>query len=261
MCDDVRASLVALSCLVRGLPLLFAAQPKTPLRVLAIMALDTVHTLRHARPMPARRVRELALFFDYGACANAIWDRKDYSQAESLAMRQDLDAAGHGTHIDEYLAGLRALESRRPSIGGTHRNFDAVRAYREDVVRLSLATAVAIAIDAGSVANAVSAIERDSDLDALFRIAMQCQVIDDVLDYSDDLSAGLPSLVTAVSSLSASMEMTAGAARAYGATHERPSGPSAFPFRMALRVVSALTTLVAVFARRHRRHAEHAATC
>ena len=41
----------------------------------------------------------------------------------------------------------------------------------------------------------------DADLNILFRIVMQCQIIDDVLDYAKDMSAGLPSFLTASKSL------------------------------------------------------------
>ena len=45
------------ACLLRGLPLFFCAAPKTPLRVLCIIALDTVHVLRTAQPLPRKRMR------------------------------------------------------------------------------------------------------------------------------------------------------------------------------------------------------------
>jgi hypothetical protein len=35
-----------------SLPLFFCATPRTPLRVLGIIALDTLHVLRHSRPLP-----------------------------------------------------------------------------------------------------------------------------------------------------------------------------------------------------------------
>jgi hypothetical protein len=38
----LRSSLVACACLLRALPLFFRAAPKTPLRVLCIVALDTM---------------------------------------------------------------------------------------------------------------------------------------------------------------------------------------------------------------------------
>ena len=48
----------------------------------------------------------------------------------------------------------------------------------------------------------------DGDFNILFRIAMQCQIIDDVLDYSSDRSAGLTSFLTASASLPDAIERT-----------------------------------------------------
>lgn len=234
----VWASVVSAACLLRGLPLFFRAAPKTPLRALGIIALDTLHVLRHARPLPRRRINELAMFLDLEGCTNALWDHKGLCAAEYLALRQQLMNAGLGACLEAYLKRLRALESRRPSIGGDHRNFDEVRSYREAVARLSIDTAAAIALDA-----------EDRETDTLFRILMQCQIIDDILDYPADLSAGLPSFLTAAASLPQAMELTARAARHYAAS---PEG-SVLPLQVALGVVSAMARLVIAAApHRHR---------
>lgn len=225
----VWASVVSAACLLRGLPLFVRAAPKTPLRALGIIALDTLHVLRHARPLSRRRINELAMFLDLEGCTNALWDHKGLCATEYLALRQQLVNAGLGACLEAYLKRLRALESRRPSIGGDHRNFNEVRSYREAVARLSIDTAATIALDAA-----------DRETDTLFRILMQCQIIDDILDYRADLSAGLPSFLTAAASLPQAMELTARASRHYA---EGPGG-SVLPLRMALGVVSALTRLV-----------------
>jgi hypothetical protein len=200
------------------------------------------------KPMPRERVHALATFLDFGACTNAAWDHKHLCGAEYDAMRRRLDAAGKGAQVDEYLTRLHALESRRPSIGGDHRRFDEVRTYREAVVRISLATATAIAMNTASVEDELRATDRDSNFETLFRIVMQCQVIDDVLDYGEDRTAGLPSFLTAVASLRQAITMTAGAVRAYGGQWERASQPSVWPLRLALRLVTALTSLVVLVA-------------
>ena len=228
---------------MRSLPLLCRDSPKTPLRVLCIAALDTAHVLRHARPMPRARINSLAEFLDFGACLNAEWDQKPLRDCRQGASRQRLDAGGLGPLIAEYQARLRELERGRPSIGGDHRQFDDVRAYRENVVRLSLATAAAIAMNS-SLEHEIAATDRDSDLEVLFRIIMQCQVVDDVLDYREDRSRGLPSFLTSVASLQQAVVMTAGTARAYGGQWERTWVPGALPFRLALRIVTILTRLV-----------------
>ena len=186
----LRASLVSLTCLLRGLPLFFCAAPKTPLRVLCIVALDTLHVLRHSQPLPRKRISELATFLDFQACTNAAWDRQGSVRG---GIPGDPAAAGEGRPgvVDRGIPRrLRELERRRPSIGGDHRRFDEVRSYREAVARLSLATVTAIALNGECLEEGIRATHCDPDVETLFRIVMQCQIIDDVLDYAEDLVRG-----------------------------------------------------------------------
>jgi hypothetical protein len=231
--------LVSAASLLRGLPLFFSAAPRTPLRALGIIALDTIHVLRHSRPLARKRIDELALFLDLEGCANADWDHKHLCAADYQALKQRLENAGFGLFIEDYLCRLRDLETGRPSIGGGQRHFADVRAYREDVARLSIATAAAIALNRASLEDAIQATRRDPDVATLFRILMQCQIIDDVMDYKEDMAAGLPSFLTASASLAEAMTSTAEAARSYAAGHRN----AVFPLRMALAMVSAVTRL------------------
>ncbi len=239
----VRASLVSAGCLLRSLPLFFLASPRTPLRVLGIVALDTLHVLRHSRPMSRRRVRELGMFLDFEGCANAVWDQKASHSDECLVIRTCLEEAGLGECLSEYLSRLRALESARPVIGGDYRCFDDVRSYRESVARLALCTAAAIALNPDCRERDIRAAQDDNDVDTLFRILMQCQIIDDVLDYSEDESAGLPSFLTASGSLPQALALTAEAARYY-ALPSAHSGRGVFPLRVALHAFTMVTPLV-----------------
>ena len=222
------------------------------MRVLCIVALDTLHALRHARPLPRRRISELAVFLDFQACTNAAWDHKHLCEAEYAAIRQRLEKAGLELWIEAYLSQLRELETRRPPIGGDHRRFDEVRSYREAVARLSLATVVAIALNAKSLDDAIRATECDSDVETLFRIAMQCQIIDDVLDYTEDVPAGLPSFLTACASLPQAMELTAEAARSLRREPRSVIRQRRVSAAHGARVVTAVTRLVVRVA--HRRH-------
>jgi hypothetical protein len=224
--------------------------PKTPLRVLCIIALDTVHVLRNAQPLPRRRCKQLATFLDFQACTNAVWDGKDPCAQEYRALRQRLERAGLGVWITEYLSRLRELETRRPSVGGGLRRFDDVRSYRETVARLSLATVAAIALNAECLEEGIRATYCDSDVAALFRMAMQCQIIDDVVDYRKDLSAGLPSFLTASASLPQAIALTADAARSYASSRGPSAGGGVFPLEAALHVVTIVTKLVVGVARR-----------
>ena len=226
------------------MPLFFCAAPRTPLRVLCIIALDTLHVLRHSEPLPRKRINELATFLDFQACTNAAWDRKDLCEAQYRAVRQRLEKAGLGVWIEEYLGRLRELERRRPSLNGDQRRFDEVRSYREAVVRLSLATVIAIALNVERLDEEILATHCDNDVETLYRIVMQCQIIDDVVDYTEDVSAGLPSFLTASGSLPEAMELTARAVRSYAESRQLSSGHGMFPLRMALGVVTAVTKLV-----------------
>jgi hypothetical protein len=203
--------------------------------------------------LPRRGISELATLLDFQACANAHWDRKALCEARYQAIRQRLEEAGLGSYIVEYLSRLRELEIRRPSIGGDRRRFVEVRSYREAVARLSLATVTAFALDHERLEEAVQSTLSDSDVETLFRIVMQCQIIDDVLDYTEDVSAGLPSFLTACASLPQAINLTGKAARYYAASRELPSGKGVFPLRMALSVVTPVAKLVVHIAdRRHR---------
>ena len=246
----LRAGVASITCLLRGLPFFFCAAPATPLRVLCIIALDTIHVLRYSQPLSRQRRKELGAFLDFQACTNAMWDRKRLCAAEYQALRHRLEKAGLGVWITEYLNRLRELETRRPPVGGDRRCFDNVRSYREAVARLSLATVAAIALNAECLEDAIRSTYCESDVAALFRMAMQCQIIDDVVDYGEDLSAGLPSFLTASASLPQAIALTSDAARSYGARRRRSAEGGVFPLEAALCVLTALTRLVVAVAGR-----------
>lgn len=223
MSEPLRESVISVRCLLRRLPMFFLGSPKTPLRVLGIVAFDTMHMLRTSQPLPKQRVDELAAFLDFEGCANAEWDNKDRCETECRALRQRLEDDGLGPYIETYCHELAKLESTRPSTGGDQRRFSEVRKYREAVARLSLTTA------AGIVQQPL-----DADVDVLCNILMQCQIVDDVLDYEEDASAGLPSFLTASTSLRDALEWANDATRSYGRLSARQRTSAVFPFRVAL---------------------------
>src|SRR4051794_30908034 len=110
----ISSSLMAVKSLVRGLPLFMSARPETPLRVLCIMAFDTLHRLRHAKPLPKQKLRILAAFLDFAACANAAFDNKDCCRHDWRLTLQLLEEAGMRSPVLEYMRRLNDLESRRP---------------------------------------------------------------------------------------------------------------------------------------------------
>jgi hypothetical protein len=117
-------------------------------------------------------------------------------------------------------------------------------------VGLSLATITAIALNTEGLDEGIRATHRDGDVAALFRMAMQCQIIDDVVDYEEDLSAGLPSFLTASASLPQALSWTAEAARSYALVPGHSAGRSVLPVRVALHLVTTVTKLVIAVAGR-----------
>jgi hypothetical protein len=215
------------------------------LRVLCIAALETIHVRRRSKAFTRRRREELAILLDFQACMNAAWDDKPYRTSEWQALRGRLEACGLAMWVEEYLERLRYLETARPRVGGGVQRFDGVRAYREAVVRLSLATVAGVALNMGHVDEAIEATEADGDLAALVDLAMQCQVIDDVLDYREDAASGLPSFMTAAP-LAQALESTTRVVQSHG--RDRTSTRAIRPFRLArcaLTVVAAASVRVA----------------
>ena len=234
-------TLIAIRCALRALPLFAARAPGTPLRVLCVIALDAIHRRRHGAPMPRRNVKDLAAFLDFAACVNADWDRKALCRADYAVLRTRFERSEKRASVDDYLARLADLESLRPDFGGSAPHFAQVRSYREAVAAVSLAAAAAIALDSHSLDAEVRATGPDGDLEGLLRIVMQCQIVDDVLDYTEDRRHGLPSFLTATASLTQALALTSEAARGYGA---RRRDDKAVPIRVALSAATAAATLL-----------------
>jgi hypothetical protein len=245
----ISSILIAVRSIVRGLSLFMSARPKTPLRVLCIMAFDTLHMLRHAKPLPTPKLRMLAALLDFGACTNAAFDNKACCLHEFRITLQLLEEAGIRSSVVEYLRRLRDLESRRPLPGGDYWQFQKVSLYREAVVRLSLGMVATTANGNQCLDEGIRATYCDVDLNILFRIVMHCQIIDDVLDYSKDISAGLPSFLTASKSLPQAFELTRLAVHGYADDRDLPRTGDLFPLRSALFLVSTCAKLAIVFGR------------
>jgi hypothetical protein len=240
----ISSILISITSLLRGLLLLVRGRPKTLLRVLCVVAFDTLHTLRNSKRLPLPKLRILAALLDFGACANAALDNKAYCRTEFRATRQMLQEAGLRSCVSEFVRRLRDLEMKRPANAGDHRHFQRVESYREAVVRLALGMVATTAMGNQCIDEGIWATYCDDDLVILFRIVMQCQIIDDVLDYSQDLQAGLPSFLTASNSVVQAMKWTWLAASGYSADRDLSRCGSIFPLRMALFAVSACAKLV-----------------
>jgi hypothetical protein len=211
------------------------------------MAFDALHQLRYSKPLPVATHRVLAALLDFGACTNAIFDEKAYRRKELDLTRQILDEAGLHSMVEEVVRRLSDLEGRRPSPfgpAGADRQFHDVRSYREAVARLWLGTVAATAAGSRCLEEGILATYADDVLELLFRIVMQCQIIDDVLDYSRDASAGLPSFLTASASLPDAIEWTHQAACEYAHHRDLPRSDDVLPFRAALGIASICAKLM-----------------
>ena len=243
-CGRISLTLTSLRSVRRCLPLFVSPRPRTPLRVLCVMAFDALYQHRCSTPLPVATHRVLAALLDFGACTNAIFDHKVYRQKELELTRRILDEAGLHSMVEEVLRRLSDLEARRPSPFGDDRQWQEARAYREAVARLWLGTVAATASGSRSLEDGIRATYADEVLELLFRIVMQCQIIDDVLDYSRDASAGLPSFLTASAALSDAIERTHQAACEYAHPRELPRSADVPPLRAALGLASICAKLL-----------------
>lgn len=248
--EHSRAFLAAGYGFLRGIPFFFASTPKTPLRVLCMMAFDAIQIHRSSKAIPRTQLRALAALLDYGASANAELDNKHVCKDDHIAARRTLQEAGLGVLSDQYFVELRSLEDQRPAPFGDRQRFEEVRMYREAVARLSLRMIAAATQGMEDAENIDMTSLFSNDLELLFCIVMQCQLIDDVLDYRRDAIAGLPSFLTATANLKESLLLAAHASSKYNSNPCLSRGNAILPLRVSLHCVSALLILILGVAKR-----------
>lgn len=241
---EVCACFSSVISLLRGSVLLVSTCPRTALRVLCVVAFDTLFVLRRRRRLPFQKLRTIASLLDLGACVNTYFDDKGFSRKEYRATRELTKEAGVDLLVDDYLARLRVLEKGRPAAGGDRLQFQKIQWYRESVARLSLVLITASAFDADTIEEGYSVFGSDDEFEIVLRIVMLCQILDDVLDRKDDASAGLPGFLTATASLPLAFDLTRQAAASYRDVRGLSPTTSAFPFRVALFAVSAAASFV-----------------
>ncbi len=244
------ATWTATISVLRGLPFLVASRPGTPLRVLCLMAFDTVHVFRTSRRISADTLRTMAALLDLGAFANDAWDSGDCSGGGFEDVRRQLAGSRACFLADEYLSRLRDLEQQRPPTGSDDSGHHAVVSYRESVNRLSLGVLAATALGSLSIEEAIRSTHDDEDIRVLFDIVMLCQIIDDLADFSKDAAHMVPGFLTAHASLSQALSLTSRTAAKYASDTKRsPTSPHLFPFRVAMTGMSIFTTLAILAAR------------
>jgi len=244
------ACLTAVVSLLRGSVLLVSKRPGTPLRILCVVAVDMLYTLRQRKRLSFDKLKTVATLLDLGACVNTHFDGKGFRRREYRATRTLAHEAGAKPLVDAYLRRLRVLEANRPSPGGGREAFPAVRDYREEVARLSLELIVSFAFDADALQVGADLFCQDDDFEIIFRIVMLCQIMDDALDRKQDAAAGLPGFLTATASPAESLDLTRRAAASYRDTQVLSPTRSAFPFVVGLRAVSAAARCVLALTRR-----------
>jgi hypothetical protein len=205
------------------------------------MAFNFLHRRRHKRFLTRPALRTLAALLDFGASTNAVLDHKRQRPDELGASFHMLKQGARSPCVNQYVHRLVELERGRPMPLGDDAQHQKVRTYREDVVRLSLGMLATTAGLCGSLEEGIDATRSEDDLNLLFRMVMLCQIIDDVLDYSADLCAALPSFLTGAFSLPRAFELTHFSARGYGDIRHRPVAADLFPLRVALVLISHLT--------------------
>lgn len=168
---------------------------------------------------------------ELGALMNDRFDGDAYDPAAIRVSIGWFAGSPYRELVWEYARRLRRLERTRP---GDDDGFAAVKIYREQVNRVSLAALWAIG-HGKTLAMAELDLERETDLQELFEIVMLVQVIDDVSDVCEDRDRGLPSFATGPDVTTALLrELVA----AYGGTRAFLLDRN-FCFWLALRVLAA----------------------
>ncbi len=213
------------------------------------MAFDMLHQIRTSKRLPPDRIRSLAVLLDFGATANAAFDGKTYCQQEFRTTRKLLDDIGMSETVAAYWKQIQQLELRRPSAFGDRLQGRKVQLYREDVVRLSLGVLTATTFEYANVEDGVRAVRTDTDLQMLFRIVMQLQIIDDVMDFAKDHAKQLPGFLTASESLGDSFQLTQQATRSYATTAGTKETKSLLPLGIGLFAISTITRVLITLGR------------
>lgn len=179
----------ALISLATHFPRFFTHRPSTPLRVLSLIAIDAAMRSRGLK-LTSSAHQAIVRAMDLGAWLN---DRFDGDTYPPDALRDTITWFKNSPHRQtawSYAKRLRHLERTRPA---PHTDLSVIQSYRENVNRLSLAFLWAIANNL-NLADAITAVTADPDLQLLFAIIMQTQIIDDIIDLPQDIRRHLPSL-------------------------------------------------------------------
>jgi len=182
-----RVAGTAVSALMVCFPMLLAACPKTPLRVLCIVAFEYLARLRGGT-LGRRRRLAMAHACDFGSLRDDYYDHRKLDATEYRSLRFKLRRMVPEAATSRYIQRLRQAERNRPILEATAPGVvDAVIAYRTGVLDLSLRWLQEIS---GLPVERVK-------FHALLSLVSLMQIADDLLDWQDDQAVGRPSYVTA----------------------------------------------------------------
>lgn len=181
----------AASALAMSLRFFATARPGTPLRAASLIAIDAVLRGRGKSLKPDQR-RAVIEAMELGALLNDRFDGDLYPKQKLRSAVSWFQNSSSRELVKNYAKLLRHYERDRPQ---REEGLTAITRYRENVNRLSLAMLWALATNT-SLESAQREVHSDNSLQLLFRIIMQCQLIDDVLDIRKDRLRSLPSLAT-----------------------------------------------------------------
>jgi hypothetical protein len=181
------SSRIAAASLLTCIPMIWAARPRTPLRVLCVGAFEYLARLQGQGLGRAGRLA-LAHACDVGALCNDFYDQREFDRSVYRKLRRDLKRLARESATQRYIRELRQAERHRPA-AGTH-GFDdpsAVIHYRVRVLVVSLAWLRAISGQP----------TEQRSLNGLVALVGLVQLVDDLLDWKDDCACRRPSFVTA----------------------------------------------------------------
>jgi len=183
-----RVAAAAASAVMVCSPLLLAARPKTPLRVLCIAAFEFLARLRGGT-LGKRRRLAMAHACDFGSLRDGYYDQRRFDASEYRSLRCELRRMAPETATSHYIRQLRQAERSRPILSASDPGVaNAVVAYRTSVLDLSLRWMQEIS---GLSVEAVK-------FHVLLNLVSLMQIADDVLDWKDDQADRCPSYVTAL---------------------------------------------------------------
>jgi hypothetical protein len=182
-----QSSRIAATSLLTCIPMIWAARPRTPLRVLCVGAFEYLARLHGPGLGRAGRLA-LAHACDVGALCNDFYDQNQFDRTVYRKLRRDLKRLASETATQRYIRELRQTERQRP-VAGTHGFHEpsVVISYRLRVLGVSLTWLRTISGQP----------PEQRSLDALVALVGLVQLVDDLLDWKDDCACRRPSFVTA----------------------------------------------------------------